>query len=43
MRDKLQKIRAYIFRGWEDKTGYTHPGLKILPPFILDLSPTSGA
>lgn len=37
MRDKLKKIVAYIFRSWEDEPGYTHPRLKILPPFFLEL------
>jgi len=35
MREK--KIVAYIFRSWEDEPGYTHPRLKILPPFFLEL------
>jgi hypothetical protein len=37
MREKLKKIVAYIFRSWKDEPGYTHPGLKILPPFFLEL------
>jgi len=37
MREKLNKIVAYIFRSWEDEAGYTHPRLKILPPFLFDL------
>jgi hypothetical protein len=37
MREKLKKIEAYIFRSWEDEPGYTHPLLKILPPFFLEL------
>jgi len=37
MREKLKKIFAYIFRSWEDEPGYTHPRLKILPPFFLEL------
>lgn len=37
MREKLKKIVAYIFRSWEDEPGYTHPRLKILPPFLLEL------
>jgi len=37
MRDKLKKIVAYIFRSWEDEPGYTHPRLKILPPFFFEL------
>lgn len=39
MRDKLKKLRAYIFRSWEDEPGYTHPRLKILPPFFLEIIP----
>jgi hypothetical protein len=37
MREKLKKIVAYIFRSWEDEPGYTHPRLKILPPFFFKL------
>jgi hypothetical protein len=37
MREKLKKIVAYIFRSWEDEPGYTHPLLKILPPFFFEL------
>jgi hypothetical protein len=37
MKEKLKKIVAYIFRSWEDEPGYTHPLLKILPPFFFDL------
>lgn len=37
MRDKLKKILAYIFRSWEDEPGSTHPRLRILPPFLLEL------
>jgi len=37
MREKLKKILAYIFRSWEDSPGYTHPILKILPPFFFEL------
>jgi hypothetical protein len=37
MRDKLKKIVAYIFRSWEDEPEPTHPRLKILPPFLLEL------
>jgi hypothetical protein len=37
MREKLKKIVAYIFRSWEDEPGYTHIGLKILPPFFFEL------
>jgi len=36
MRDKLKKITAYIFKSWEDEPGYTHPRLKILPPFFFE-------
>jgi len=37
MRAKLKRIAAYIFRSWEDEPGYTHPLMKILPPFFYDL------
>ena len=37
MREKFKKIVAYIFRSWEDEPGYTHPILKILPPFFFEL------
>jgi len=37
MREKFKKIVAYIFRSWEDEPGYTHPRLKILPPFFLEV------
>ena len=37
MRERLKKIKNYIFRSWEDEPGYTHPRLKILPPFFLEL------
>jgi hypothetical protein len=37
MKEKLKKIVAYIFRSWEDEPGYTHPLLKILPPFFFNL------
>jgi len=37
MREKFKKIVAYIFRSWEDEPGYTHPRLRILPPFLLEL------
>jgi len=37
MREKLKKIVAYIFRSWENEPGYTHPRLKILPPFFFEL------
>jgi hypothetical protein len=37
MRDKINKLLKHIFRGWEDEPGYTHPRLKILPPFLLEL------
>jgi len=36
MREKLKKIIAYIFRSWEDESGYTHPALKILPSIFFD-------
>ena len=35
---KLKKIVAYIFRSWKDEPGYyTHPRIKILPPFLWEL------
>jgi len=37
MRDKINKLLKHIFRSWEDEPGYTHPRLKILPPFLLEL------
>jgi hypothetical protein len=37
MRERLKKIIAYLSRSWEDEPGYTHPRLKILPPFFLEL------
>jgi len=37
IREKLKKIGAYLFRGWENEPGFTHPRLKILPPFLLEL------
>jgi hypothetical protein len=37
MRTKLKKIVAYIFRSWEEEPGYTHPRIKILPPFFYKL------
>jgi hypothetical protein len=36
MRERIKKIRAYIFRGWEDEPTKPHPRLKIIPPFILE-------
>ena len=36
MREKLKEIGAYIFRRWEERPGYPHPGLRILPPFLLE-------
>ena len=38
MRENLKKILAYITRSWEDKPGYTHPRLRILPPIVIELS-----
>jgi hypothetical protein len=37
MREKFKKIVAYIFRSWEDEPEPTHPRLRILPPFLLEL------
>lgn len=36
MRDRIKVIRAYFFRGWKDEPGYTHPLIKIIPPFIIE-------
>jgi len=36
MRDKIKDIIAYVFRGWEDEPGYTHPRIKIIPPFFFE-------
>lgn len=36
MIDKIKVIRAYIFRSWRDEPGYTHPRIKIIPPFIIE-------
>jgi hypothetical protein len=37
MRSRLKKLRAYIFRTWKDEPDYSHPGLKILPPFFYEV------
>jgi len=37
MRDKVKKIVKHIFRGWDKEDYNTHPALKILPPFFLEL------
>jgi Ni,Fe-hydrogenase I cytochrome b subunit len=37
MREKIKKIKAYIFRSREDEPVYTHPPLKVLPPFFFKL------
>jgi len=37
MRDKLTKIKRYIFRGWDNEPTNPHPRLKILPPFFLEI------
>jgi len=37
MKETLQRIRAYIFRGWDAEVNQPHTRLKILPPFLLDL------
>ena len=39
MRDNIKKLRAYIFRGWDKERGYTHPLIKILPPFLWEIIP----
>lgn len=36
MREKIKVIITYIFRGWENEPGYTHPRIKIIPPFIIE-------
>jgi len=36
MRERFKVIRAYIFRTWKDEPGYTHPLIKIIPPFIIE-------
>jgi hypothetical protein len=35
MREKLKKIKDYIFRSWEDEG--VDPRTKSLPPFFYDL------
>ena len=37
MRDKLKKIVAYIFRGWDKEPGFRHSRLHILPPIFFEL------
>lgn len=37
MKEKLKKLKDYIFRSWEDEGGYTHPRQKILPPIFQDI------
>jgi len=37
MRNKLKKIVAYIFRGWEDEPTQIDRRVKLLPPFFLEL------
>jgi len=38
MREKIKKIVAYITRSWDNEPGYyTHPRIKILPPFLWEL------
>jgi hypothetical protein len=37
MREIFKRLANYIFRNWEDEPGYTHPLLKILPPFFYEL------
>ena len=36
MKQKINKIRAYIFRSWEDEP-VRDPRIKILPPFLLEV------
>jgi hypothetical protein len=38
MRDKLKNLKNYIFRGWDEEPGYTHPLIKIIPPILIELS-----
>jgi hypothetical protein len=40
MREKLKKIRDYIFRSWEDEPIKPHPGIRVIPPFIFKLLAT---
>jgi hypothetical protein len=35
MREKLKKIRDYIFKSWEDELIKPHPGIKLIPPFFF--------
>jgi hypothetical protein len=37
MREKLKKIKTYIFRSWEGEVNKPHPKLQILPPIFFDL------
>jgi hypothetical protein len=37
MRERLKKAVAYIFRGWDEEPGYTHPLMKMLSLFFYDL------
>jgi len=36
MREKIKVIITYIFRSWEDEPTLPHPGLRVIPPFILE-------
>ena len=35
MRDKLKKIRDYIFKSWEDEPIKPHSGIRVIPPFFF--------
>jgi len=37
MKSAIKKVASYIFRGWDDEGGYTHAGLRLLPPFFYEL------
>jgi len=37
MKKALHKIWAHISRGWDEEPGYTHPRLRIAPPFFYEL------
>jgi len=33
----IEKIKNYIFRNWEEETGYTPKRFKILPPIFYEI------
>jgi len=37
MKSAIKKIVSYVFRGWDDESGYSHAGLRLLPPFLYDV------